>query len=99
MATEAFVRRAAARAGVTEGDAAAVYDSYWRAVRAAAGSIHREGPDPRKAAGRVLLDGLGSLAVKPGRRPPRKGISVHYYDKSEENQAAVQQHRDDGEEV
>lgn len=99
MATEAFVKRAAARAGVPERDAAAVYDSLWRAVRDAAGRIHREGPDPRKAAGRVLVDGLGSFAVKPGARPPRYSTSIHDYDKSEENQAAVQQHRDDGEEV
>lgn len=99
MATEAFIRRAAARAGVPEAEAAAAYDAYWAAVRVAAGRIHREGPDPRKAAGMVVLDGLGSLAVKPGRRPQRHSTSIHDYDKSEEDSAAVQQHRDDGKEV
>lgn len=63
---EDFVVRTAKRLGMKVEDVERVYDTYWHAIRQALGELHMTGPDPRKPAGEVHVQGFCTFRSRPG---------------------------------
>lgn len=62
-------RLAAERCGADEATVEAVLVSFWGGVKAALKEAHDNGDDPRRPCAGVLVGGLGTFRVKPGKRP------------------------------